>query len=620
MSSLIVDPERIHNLLQRCILTEVQTPAQYLGGERNAVRKNHADVAVTFALLFPDTYAIGMSHLGYQILYSILNDLPWVAAERAYAPWPDMQEQMRAYGIPLYALESFTPVREFDVVGFSLQYEMLVTNVLKMLELAAIPIESNERTEDDPIVIAGGPGAAAPEPMADFIDLFFVGDAEESIVQFAELVARLKAQGAEREAIVLEAARTIPSLYAPAYYQPTYNADGTLRSIKPLQEGLPELVRAAKLKSLDGAPFPRAPLVPLVETVHQRVALEIMRGCTRGCRFCQAGMLNRPKRFRSVDELMSIAQDAYWNTGYDEVALLSLSSSDYPYIEELLDRCGSFFEPYCVDISLPSLRVSEQLGALTKHLSRIRKSGLTIAPEAASERLRAVINKNISEQNLLNGARAAYEQGWRLIKLYFMIGLPTETDEDVEAIAALCETLSAMRREVAGGPANLNVSVAPFVPKAHTPFQWEPMASPDLIAQRQALIKTKARSKGKRIRFRFHNIQRSLIEAVIARGDRRLGRVIKRVWQQGGQFDAWDDYFSFQLWMEALRAEGLDAEFYAMRPRPTDELLPWDHIHCGVDKEFLLEEREKALKGQTTPDCGLDGCVGCGACRQQSKP
>ena len=606
MSSVIADPEQIHSLLERHILTEVQTPGQYLGGERNAVRKDHSDVAVTFALLFPDTYAIGMSHLGYQILYSILNDLPWAAAERAYAPWPDMQEQMRSHGIPLYALESFRPVRQFDVVGFSLQYEMLVTNVLKMLELAGIPIESKDRTSDSPIVIAGGPGAAAPEPMADFIDLFFVGDAEETVVEFAELVARLKAQGAPRQTIVLEAARAIPSLYAPAHYRPEYSANGTLRAIRPLEEGLPELIRAAKLKHLNGAPFPRAPIVPLVETVHQRVALEIMRGCARGCRFCQAGMWNRPVRSRSVDELLDIAQDAYWRTGYDEVGLLSLSSGDYPHIEELLERCGLLFEPHCVDISLPSLRVSDRLGELSKHLSKVRKSSFTIAPEAASDRLRAVINKNISQDDLLNGARAAYEQGWRTIKLYFMIGLPTETDEDVAAIPHLCETLSAMRRDVAGAPANLNVSVAPFVPKAHTPFQWEPMAPLDLIAQRGALIREKAGRNRKRIRFKFHNVQRSLIEAVIARGDRRLGAVIKRVWQQGGQFDAWDDHFSLQLWLDALEAEGLDAELYATRPRSADEFLPWDHIHCGVEKEFLLRERERAFRGETTPDRRLD--------------
>jgi len=614
----VTDPERIHHLLDRYILTEVETPAQYLGGERNAVRKDHRHVEVAFALLFPDAYKLGMSHLGYQILYAVINDLPWACAERAYTPWPDMQQQMRAHGIPLYALESFTPVRKFDVVGFSLQYELLLTNVLKMLELAGIPLESRDRTQADPIVIAGGPGAAAPEPMADFVDLFFVGDAEESIVEFAELVRRLKAEGARREAMILEAARRIPSLYASAYYRPEYDSDEKLLRICPTADGLPERIRAAKLKKLEGAPFPRAPIVPLVETVHERVTLEIMRGCTRGCRFCQAGMQNRPVRCRPVDELLEIAECSYRNTGHSQVALMSLSSSDYPHISHLLSSGVSLFSQRFVDLSLPSLRVSDQLALLPKHLSSVRKSGLTIAPEAATERLRAVINKDISEADLLAGVTEAYRQGWRLVKLYFMIGLPTETDEDVEALVALCERVSAARRAISGSAGQVNVSIAPFVPKAHTPFQWEPMAPLERVKHLEALIRKKARSN--RIRFKFHNPEQSFLEAVIARGDRRLGKVIKRVWQRGGQFDGWSQHFSFRRWMEAFEAEGLAPEFYATRSRPTDEALPWDHIDCGVEKEFLIAERQKAFRGEMTPDCRTAGCQRCGACSRAHQP
>jgi len=606
------DPQKIHDLLDRYILTRVRTPGQYVGGERNSVRKDPDEVDVSFALLFPDLYTVGTSHTGYQILYAILNDLPWAAAERAYTPWPDMQEQMREYEIPLYALESFRPVREFDVVGFTLQYEMLYTNVLSMLDLAGIPIERADRTEAHPLIVAGGPGAAVPEPMADFIDLFFVGDGEQAVVQFARLVRRMKADGASRDDIVLQAARDIPCAYAPKFYEPTYNEDGTLQRLKRTRDDVPERVKSAKLDELDGAAFPREPIVPLVETVHERVSVEIMRGCTRGCRFCQAGLMNRPVRCRSEEDVVSIANDAWENTGYDRVSLASLSSSDYPGIARLAARCSSDFEPRNVDISLPSLRVSDQIGSLSEELKTVRKSGLTVAPEAATKRLRKVINKDVTDEDLYDGVRTAFDSGWRLVKLYFMIGLPTETDDDVAAIVDLCEDVSALRKEVARSAGKVNVSVAPFVPKAHTPFQWQPMAPLGVIKRRQKLLIQKVSNR--KVWFKLHTPERSYVEGLLARGDRRLGRVIKRVWELGQQFDAWDEHFCFETWMQAMDDVGLDPEFYVTRERGEDEVLPWDHIDTGVTKEFLLRERHRAFEGQMTTDCRRDRCHACGAC------
>ena len=606
------DPQKIHDLLDRYILTRVRTPGQYVGGERNSVRKDPDEVDVSFALLFPDLYTVGTSHTGYQILYAILNDLPWAAAERAYTPWPDMQEQMQEYGIPLYALESFRPVREFDVIGFTLQYEMLYTNVLAMLDLAGIPLESADRTEQDPLVIAGGPGAAVPEPMADFIDLFFVGEGEDVVVQFARLLRRLKSDGASRDERILEAARQIPSVYAPKFYEPSYNDDGTLQSLEPTRDDVPRRVQAARLDELDGAVFPRKPIVPLVETVHERVSVEIMRGCTRGCRFCQAGMMDRPVRCRSQEDIESIADKAWRNTGYDRISLASLSSSDYPGIAELAGRCSSVFEPRNVDISLPSLRVSDQIGSLSEELKTVRKSGLTVAPEAATKRLRNIINKDVTDEDLFNGVRKAYERGWRLVKLYFMIGLPTETDEDVAAIVDLCEDVSALRKDVARSNGKVNVSVAPFVPKAHTPFQWEPMAPLDVIKKREKLLIRKVNNR--KVWFKQHTPERSYVEALLARGDRRLGRVIKKARELGQQFDAWGEHFCFDTWMQAMDETGLDPEFYVTRERNEDEVLPWDHIDTGVTKEFLLRERRRAFEGRMTPDCRRDRCHACGAC------
>mgnify|MGYP000530018584 CR=1 FL=1 len=606
------NPERIHEVLDKYILTRVQTPAQYLGGELNEVVKDPAQVDVAVGLLFPDTYSVGMSHVGYQILYRLLNDLEWCAAERAYMPWPDMQEQMREYDIPLFTLENFRPVRELDTVGFTLQYEMLCTNVLMMLSMAEIPIERTERSGDDPVVIAGGPGAANPEPMSRFIDLFFVGDGEESLPAYARLVKKHHECDSSRQQLVREAARNIQGVYAPGLYRPSYTEAGTIQSVQPVGDDVPPTVEAAKVHDLDSAPSPGRPLVPLVESVHERISLEIMRGCTRGCRFCQAGMTRRPARCRSRETLMETAEEAYDSTGYDQVSLASLSSSDHPQIEELVTRCADRFEDRDVDVSLPSLRVSDQLRFLAGPLSNVRKSSVTVAPEAATERLRSVINKDITEEDLMDGVKAAYEAGWQHVKLYFMIGLPTETKKDVKAIAHLCDRVSDLRREVETKPGKVNVSVAPFVPKAHTPFQWEPMAELDYLKDMQSLLLDEIENN--RVRFKFHTPERSVIEGLLARGDRRLGSVIKDVWQQGGQLEAWDEFFRRDRWQQALQRHELDADFYISRSRPRDERLPWDHISFGLSREFLCAEAQRAREGRMTPDCRRQGCTGCGVC------
>jgi len=609
---LITSPTEIRRRLDPHILPYVEKPGRYVGGEINSVRKDPADVEVSLALLFPDVYEVGMSHIGYQVLYAIVNELDWAAAERAYAPWPDMQARLRQNDIPLYTLESTRPVREFDIVGFSLQYEMLYTNVLAMLDLAAIPLAAAERGPRDPIIVAGGPGAASPEPMADFIDLFVVGDGEETLVELAATVRRMKAAGAGRPEIIIEAARTLRGVYAPALYEPCYKPDGALDSIRPTEPGLPDRILAAKVRNLDLAHFPTEPIVPFIEPVHDRVPLEIMRGCTRGCRFCQAGMLRRPVRPRSVGTLLELAQKACASTGHDEIALASLSSSDHPDFRELLRCLNAFAEPRNVNLSVPSLRVNDRLSLLPEQLARVRKSGLTIAPEAGTDRLRHVINKAVTNDDLLDGVRAAFAAGWRQVKLYFMIGLPTETDEDRTAIADLSRQVSLARREVGGGPAKVNVSVATFVPRPHTPFQWEPMTPQDEIAAARRLILDKGRGRG--IRYSFHRAETSLIEAAVCRGDRRLGRVIRRAYESGQQFDAWAEHFRFERWRRAFEAEGLSVESCATRARALDEALPWDHIDFGLSRDFLLEERDRASRGELTPDCRTGPCQLCGVC------
>ncbi len=595
------------------ILPFVETPGQYIGGEWNSIKKEDSSIDVTFALAFPDTYAIGMSHQGMQILYGLLNECKDTACERVFAPWSDMEAALREHDIPLYSLESFRPLGEFDIIGFSLQYEMSYTNVLNMLDLAKIPFKRGERTGDDPLVIAGGPLALTPEPISDFIDIFFLGDGEEKLPQFIECFKALKHSGnLSREEKILSLVKEMKNLYAPSLYEVSYDSEGVINKMEPKQPGVPPVVRGASVNNLGEAYFPESPIVPYVKTVFERISIEVMRGCTQGCRFCQAGMTKRPNRIRSVDKILNMSGDCYRNTGHDEISLGALSISDYPHLKDLMARMGEAFNPQNVNIAFPSLRVSEELTELPSYLNTVRKSGLTFAPEAATTRLRKVINKNISNEDLFAGVREAYKEGWNLVKLYFMVGLPTETDEDVEEIAKLAYRVSSLRREVKGSVGNVNITVSPFVPKAHTPFQWEPMVSLERLKDIRRMIMSKIRHK--RIRIKFSKPERSILEGVFARGNRELGKVIIQAWQDGCRFDAWDDFFDYDKWVSAFEKAGVNEKPYLYRERGEDEILPWDHLSSGIIKEFLISERKKSFEQEYTPDCFVDGCPDCGAC------
>jgi len=601
--------QQMGELYPDSILLAVKQPGQYVGGERHSVARDHDAVELTVALVYPDTYTVGMSHLGLQILYSMFNGRSDTAAERAYAPWPDMEKELRTAGIPLRSLETHTPLREFDVLGFTLQHEMTYTNILTVLDLGGVPVLASDRGDRDPVVIAGGCGAFAPEPLADFIDLFVVGDGEPVIGPLAD--ALIGTKGMRRGERLAALARNVPGVYVPSLYDMSHNSDGRLIAMATKLPGVPPTVSAAVVENLDAAPYPAQPIVPLIGTIHERVTLEVMRGCTRGCRFCNAGMTRRPVRWRSVETLLDQARKAIASTGYDEISLASLSSSDYPDLPRLLETFASEFGPRKINVSVPSLRVNEQLRDLPKYLRNVRKSGLTFAPEAATESVRRIANKMITDDDLFAGVRAAYENGWRTIKLYFMIGLPGETDEDAARIAGLADELSALRREMGGGAGQVNVAVSSFVPKPHTPFQWEPMAPADLLRERQQIIKRTVHSR--KVRLRFHNVDASLIEGVFARGDRRLGAVLLDAWRNGARMDAWDELFNLGAWNRAFEAAPFDpVREFALRERDVDELLPWSMIDTGVRRGFLLDERERSLAGEWTPDCRTAGCLACG--------
>ncbi len=605
----------IRNYIEDRILSFVETPGQYVGGEWNSITKKDSDVDVTFAIAFPDTYAIGMSHLGMQIIYGLLNERDDTACERVFAPWPDMEDALRKHNIPLYSLETFKPLRDFDIIGFTLQYEMAYTNVLNMLDLAKIPLKRQERTEEDPLIIAGGPLALTPEPMSDFIDIFFVGDGEEKLPQFIDCFKAIKrTKKLTREEKIITLAKELKNLYAPSLYHVTFDSDGIIDKIEPKIDGIPSVVHGASISDFDKASFPESPIVPYVKTIHDRISIEVMRGCTQGCRFCQAGMTKRPNRVRSVDTILKLAQSSYLNTGHDEISVGALSISDYPYLNELMTKMGDIFNQKKVNISFPSLRISDQLAMLPYHLNAVRKSSLTLAPEAATTRLRKIINKDISNEDLYDGVKEAYKAGWNLVKLYFMVGLPTETDEDIEKITDLAYEVSRIRKEVNGQHGNVNVSIAPFVPKAHTPFQWEPMVTLERINDIKRILKSRIRRKN--IRIKFHKPERSILEGIFARGDRRLGNVILEAWRGGCKFDAWDEHFDNHKWEDAFKRAGIDKQFYLFRNRNEDENLPWDHISSGIIKQFLINERQKACEQKYTPDCFVKGCPDCGACEK----
>ena len=599
------------NRILEHILPRVQKPARYTGGEYNAVVKDRDAVDVRYALCFPDTYEIGMSNLGVRILYGVMNDMEGVWCERVFAPWGDMEEEMRREGILLYGLESGDSIADFDLIGFSLGYEMAYTNVLNMLDLAGLPVRAEERTGLSPIVVAGGTCAFNPEPLAPFVDLFALGEGEDVSAEIIELYRRAREE-CWRKGEFLAAAAEIPGVYVPSLYDVRYEADGRIAAITP-RESAPATVTKRIVQNFNESYFPVKTIVPSTEIVHDRVMLEVFRGCIRGCRFCQAGYAYRPVRSRDPERLIELGIAACKDSGYQEMTLSSLSTSDYRPLERLCDGLLEWCEPNRVSMSLPSLRADNFSLGLMERLQHVRKSGLTFAPEAGTQRLRDAINKNVTEEEILRSCRTAFSGGWSSVKLYFMLGLPTETDEDVLGIADLAEKVFRAWKETTPNPrrgVTITVSTACFVPKPHTAFQWEPQVSMEEYRRRVKLLREHMR--GRSIKYNWHDPETSYLEAVFSRGDRRLAGVLEAAWHAGAKFDAWSEYFDFERWMEAFSACGLDPDFYAARAREKGEILPWSVTSTGVSAAFLWRERERAYQAVITPDCRVQ-CTGCGA-------
>ena len=593
------------------ILLRVQKPARYTGGEYNEIIKDKAAVDVRFAMCFPDTYEIGMSNLGLRILYGSMNQAEGVWCERAFAPWGDMEEEMRKEHIPLYALESGDSLKNFDFVGFSLGYEMAYTNVLNMLDLAHIPLHSDQRGEDDPIIVAGGTCVYNGEPLADFIDIFSLGEGEDVTLEMIDLYRKGKQAGWSRAEFLQNAAQ-VPGLYVPSLYEISYHQDGTVQAITPTH-GAPEHIRKRIVADLDKSYFPVKTIIPSTDIVHDRVMLEVFRGCIRGCRFCQAGYCYRPVRPKSVDLLVQQGIASCKDSGYQEMTLSSLSTSDYRPLTELCDGLLEYCDPRNININLPSLRADGFSMGIMQRLQRVRKTSITFAPEAGTQRMRDTINKNVKEEDLLQSCRTAFEGGCNAVKLYFMLGLPTETDEDVIGIARLAEKVYWTWKNYAVNKSRglrITVSTSFFVPKPFTPFQWEAQITRDEDHRRVDLLRGSIKNKS--IQYNWHEMETSYIEAVLARGDRRLGKLLETVWRKGGRLDSWSEYFSFERWMEAFAETGIDPDFYALRERPKDEILPWSMIDIGVHPEYLWREREQAYRSVITPDCRVQ-CMGCGA-------
>ncbi len=600
------------------ILLAIEKPARYCGGEINAVTKELSRGMIRFAMCFPDIYEIGMSHLGIQIIYEMLNRMDDVWCERVYSPWIDLHKVMKERKIPLFTLESQDPVRDFDFLGITLQYEMCYTNVLQILDLAGIPFDATKRLETDPIVIGGGPCTYNPEPVAFFFDLFYIGEAETGYAALLELYREHQAKGTSREEFLFEAGK-LPGIYSPRFYETTYHDDGTIRSFTPVREGLPLTIRKEICMDLDHAPYPVRQIVPFIRVTQDRSVLEIQRGCIRGCRFCQAGMIYRPVREKSEPALEELAREMLENSGHEEISLSSLSSSDYSKLPELITFLMDYADRERLNISLPSLRIDAFSLDVMQKVQDIRKSSLTFAPEAGSQRLRNVINKGLTQEDILNGSREAFLGGWTKVKLYFMLGLPTETEEDLAAIPDLCNEIAKLYYEVIPkeerkGRVSITASSSFFVPKPFTPFQWAAMDRAEDFTAKAGFVNDTMRKQlnARSIKYNWHDAKVSILEGVLARGDRRLAKVLLRAYQNGALFDAWTETFSQEPWDAAFEAEKIDPHFYTARERSMEEILPWDFIEIGVTRDYLKSEWEKAKAEQVTPNC-RDHCNGCGA-------
>ena len=600
-----MQPVEIRKKLKQ-ILPTVQKPGRYVGGELNQVVKDWLATETHTALIFPDIYDLGVPNLGVMILYELLNSRQDVLCERAYLPWTDMEEAMRSLDIPLYSLESFHPLSEFDILGFSLPYETLYTNVLNALDLAKIPLRSSDRSEQYPLIIAGGHAAFNPEPMAPFIDAFAIGEGEEVIHEIVYCYQSWKKSSASKSDLLLQLAH-IPGVYVPSLFDIQYRPDGRIETILPHNSSIPVKVTKRMLGKLPEPPTHF--IVPSIGVVHNRIAIEIMRGCTRGCRFCHAGMITRPVRERPVDQIVESIQKALDNTGYEEISLLSLSSSDYTHIEELIDSINDRFKGKNLTVSLPSLRIESFSLDLMEKLRGVRQGGFTLAPEAATDRMRNTINKPISSKQLLETVHDIYSRGWSTVKLYFMIGHPFETLEDIQAIADLCKAVLAEGRKVIGKRANLHIGASTFVPKPHTPFQWAACDTPDSVIDKQALLWKELHIPG--VKITWTNPKDTLLEAVLSRGDRRIGEVVYQAWKLGAKFDAWQDQYRYDLWVNAFEIVGINPANYAYRTRDIDEVFPWEIIQTGVSKHYLRSEYEKSLRGEVTADC-RENCHACG--------
>jgi radical SAM family uncharacterized protein len=584
--------QELKNLVVSRILPGVRTPGQYAGGELNSIVKDHRTTRGTVCLAFPDTYALGMSHHGLQVLYSLMNAEGW-ACERVFTPLPDFEAALRLHELPLYSLETFTPLHRFDVIGFSLQYEICYTNVLTMLDLGGIALHSEDREPDDTLVIAGGPGAQNPELIAPYVDLFVIGDGEPSLPVVCELWTEMKGSGLSREEKLARIAGQVDWAYVPRFYEPIYHEDGTILEIRRTRDDVPEGIKPCVIRGLDDIPLPTRPIVPFVETTHDRIAIEIMRGCPWQCRFCQSTVIKRPLRYRTVETIVKAALASYEATGYDEISLLSLSTSDYPDFEELVTRMSEVFTPLGVKISLPSLRITETLKKIPALLAEGRRSGLTLAPEVARDDMREQIRKPIDNRDLYDGCAEAFRRGWRKVKLYFMCGLPGERTADLDGIVEMAETIAQIGKEVTGRYAEVTASVSNFIPKPHTPYQWNGVKGREYLHWAHKYLRSRVKLRA--VTVKCHDIERSLLEGILTRGDRRIAAALEAAWRRGARLDAWSEHFDPQIWWDTFAELGIDVPFYSHRERPIEEVLPWDHIHIKYGREYLAKEQTRSL-------------------------